>query len=534
MKLSVLLLLVAPPLIYGAIFFGLSPSINNDVGVGLSVLQSMRGGAPFNVLVHPDSADIAKDASTFVAAWSPSQYLLPALFQFPGFDLGQSITVVVALCVCLGIIGWYLLYRTMGFSKCESLLSCLLIEAFRHFLAPFDDYNGGEVILFGAAPWSGLLIWRSMAAGAAGSFIATLAALTLATFAKLSGLIFVSALLAGAAFYQGRAYMRGAATWTDRTRAIRSFARAMMPMALAWLVFAAIFRVFWLSRGMTAIDPAGPAPFSALNFYFPFVATVLSAFGFGDALGFLRSFPPPWGKPFDNEMVIYALTLPFCAVALSFVAWRLRASLDGTVGFVLATCAAYVACLVVLYSIGANLVFGERFFRPASLLLLPCLVSAQLAISVRPLRYLAWSFTLSLACFGIAGSIWHIAGTDRRPVGTLGFRHPVASSELVAYLQTTFGTVSDRRNGRVVYVPSPDIALEIRDARVIATTAYYEPVAWLKSRKYFGRVEELVIVMPTIFLAQGRADAILQSFKDYAPDRWARRQIDSRFIEFRQ
>jgi hypothetical protein len=85
----------------------------------------------------------------------------------------------------------------------------------------------------------------------------------------------------------------------------------------------------------------------------------------------------------------------------------------------------------------------------------------------------------------------------------------------------------------VVYVPSPDIGLEIRGARTIATVADFEPVELLRKRAYFGRVDQLVVVLPTKFSANGKEQAILRSFKAYAPDRWMRTRIGS-FAAFEQ
>ena len=49
-----------------------------------------------------------------------------------------------------------------------------------------------------------------------------------------------------------------------------------------------------------------------------------------------------------------------------------------------------------------------------------------------------------------------------------------------------------------------------------------------------GKVRELTVVLPVTFLANGKAQAVLRSFKDYDSGRWTRRRIDDRFVAFTQ
>jgi len=51
---------------------------------------------------------------------------------------------------------------------------------------------------------------------------------------------------------------------------------------------------------------------------------------------------------------------------------------------------------------------------------------------------------------------------------------------------------------------------------------------------YRGTVQELTLALPTTFLANGKAEAILDSFKGYDRTRWRRRDIDDRFVIFSQ
>jgi hypothetical protein len=72
------------------------------------------------------------------------------------------------------------------------------------------------------------------------------------------------------------------------------------------------------------------------------------------------------------------------------------------------------------------------------------------------------------------------------------------------------------------------------DARVIMTEANHAPLEALRKMTYRGTVQELTLALPTTFLANGKAEAILDCFKGYDRTRWRRRDIDNRFVIFSQ
>ncbi len=530
---SIVLLLVLP-LVYGAIFFGLRPAINNDSGMGFRALEAARQGAPFNTVSEPDPSDISKDVARFVAAWSPAQYQVPALFQIDGLDLGQAIALAATVCICAGIVGWYLLYGAMGFSPFASLLSCLIIEASRYFLFPLYQYDGGEVTLFAVAPWCVLLVWQlESVSGPRERFAFAGLAIALATYAKLSGFIFITAVLGGATVHCWLRSVRTAPA-NDRLAAAGLVVRTMAPGALAWLVCLAGFYVFWVARGATAVDRPGFHFYSLSSIYFPLVSTVVSAFGLSDALGVAESLGGSRFGWLFSLPVAYAVALPFVAAAMIHVMRRSVKSPTSPLPFILASGALYAAALIVLFNSGAALYLDDRFFRVTSLLLLPCLVEGLILQAERAVRLASWAFVAGLAGYGVLSGVQHVVGVDRWPVGSLGFRHPVASPGLLAYLRENYGAANADRSQRVVYVTSSEIPLEIRGARTIAIEADYLSLEALARQQYRGKVRDLTVVLPATFLANGKAQTILESFRDYDPARWTRRQIDDRFVAFRQ
>jgi hypothetical protein len=85
--------------------------------------------------------------------WTPGQYLIPGLLTESGLSLGRALTVTTLLFSCIGIVGWYQAYRTLGFSEAVAWLTCGIITCNRFFVLPFGIYNGGEVLLFGSSPY---------------------------------------------------------------------------------------------------------------------------------------------------------------------------------------------------------------------------------------------------------------------------------------------------------------------------------------------------------------------------------------------
>ncbi len=518
------------PVLLGVVFFVLRPSINNDAGVGFEILQSMARGGGFNLQIQPSQEDIARDSSSFLAAWSPSQYLLPGLAQRAGFDLGHAIAVVVAACSILGLWGWWRLYRSWGFSGQVALASCLIVALTRHFSNPFYEYNGTDVILFAAAPWGALWLWNSRRQPWTVRFVVTAAVVAMLTFAKLSGIVLGGALVCGLA----AACLDNGAAWTVRLfdwRRVGALAGWMLPAGLAALMVAVLVYAFWITRGWTALDHPKGAGLSLAKIYFPMVSTLVSAFSIGDAIGFLLM--NPGRKLIEEPDVVYAGLLPICAVAVWYVGRVVAPRLGEVWAFIVGTCVPYLIFFIFYLAAGA-LYLDDRYFRPISLMMLPCLIFAAIGGRSRLFRHLTLA-TAVLAClYGAGSTVQHIVGIRERPVGALGFRHGFASAKLLEQLNASNLPTGAQGNGRVVYVASPELAVEVRDGRVIATVANFEALEVAHWRKFKGRARELVLYLPTTFLRNGKADAIRKAFVDYDFDKWTRSDIDDRFVRFSQ
>jgi hypothetical protein len=134
-----------------------------------------------------------------------------------------------------------------------------------------------------------------------------------------------------------------------------------------------------------------------------------------------------------------------------------------------------------------------------------------------------WTAVVVLAAYGTSSYFVRLKHALNLPLGERGFRHAVASAGALQYIKSQ---PAIRRPGTLVIVTSPEIALELPGPRVLSNHADFETEALLRSRAYRGKVQTLIVVLQTAFLYNGKADAILESFKDYDRDRWHSHSVD--------
>jgi hypothetical protein len=112
-----------------------------------------------------------------------------------------------------------------------------------------------------------------------------------------------------------------------------------------------------------------------------------------------------------------------------------------------------------------------------------------------------------------------------------GFRQHIASAGALDLVRAIDRPAADGTRP-VILVPSPEIALEVRQARVIATLADFEEPELLKSRVWHGHVPALYVLIQKRLVANGKADIILRSFVDTPIGSWKLRPIDDEFVVY--
>jgi len=226
------------------------PTMYSDSGWGFLGWDS-RAGLPINMSASPDPADISKDVSSFMTAWSPGQHVLPGLLEEAGLSLGLAMVLVAGAAALAGLAGWFALYRAFGFPVPSCAIAVLIVACTHYVGLAFGIYNGGEILLFGVAPWFLLLVWR-MRALRASAIVPLAAGAFVMFFAKLSGVVLAAAAI-GAVVPQPRI------SWLDRST-LRRAAVAGATIALIGLVF----YFGWFSRGWTAVSEQAGLQWSVL------------------------------------------------------------------------------------------------------------------------------------------------------------------------------------------------------------------------------------------------------------------------------
>jgi hypothetical protein len=82
-------------------------------------------------------------------------------------------------------------------------------------------------------------------------------------------------------------------------------------------------------------------------------------------------------------------------------------------------------------------------------------------------------------------------------------------------------------------VPSTDIGLEIRNARLIPTNLEFEEIEDSRTRSFHGKVTRVDVIVPKALLESEKAELLLRSFKAYKLEEW--QEIDiGKFVCFTQ
>lgn len=482
------------------------PNMYSDSGWGFVGWYTQDRAASFNHSLSPDLADISREVEAFMSTWTPGQHLLPGLVERLGLSLGLSIIIVVAAFSVLGLWGWFALYRAFGFPLQATALALAIIACNRFFNLSFTNYSGGEVLLFGVAPWFILMAWRLRDLRWF-AVLPLLVGTAVLVFAKLSGIIVGAAVVGGVAICGDRA-------WLNRDTA-RKLAVAGVTIGL----MGAIFYFAWYTRGVTAVSISTPPHPDGLLFYVSFGvgclwSASLSLLDLGNYL-FLNP-----GRQVLTSIDAVAYAFFPLAVATFAVTWvRLRATYGEYLRFAYSVSAAILVVFLITWMAGKSVSFDERHLRVPSLLLFIGVVQAFTTSRSWLLRS-SFAAIAGLAClYGVTSFVTRTWANSHYPMGDRGFRQMSASAEAVAFIRT-IDLAGPEAKRTLIFLPSPEIALEVRHARSWSNQADFESLERLKAQVYRGRVDRLYVFVQKRLLDNGKADAILRSFVDYPIDGW--------------
>lgn len=483
------------------------PSMYSDQGIGFLALRTMLQGGPFNEIVMPDPADISRNTGFFVAWWSPGQYMVPGLFRLLGFDIGQSITIVLFLSAAVGLYGLHLLYRRWGFPPLSSALTLFLLAGSRLFSHQFDIYGGGEVLLTAATPWFVLLLYRLGDMTPARAVVLFLAIAGM-TFLKLSGLVFAVASV-------------GSFVLIDLLSRRPGTLRRLVLTGLPFVAFAVLFQVFWLSRGETPTTVAANvfSPERLLTHAIPaVVACFTSILSAGDFAAALLKRP--------GYEILETLT-PFylaAAIPVAVVAWlagrRLMLSHPDYARFAAILTAIFFLIMTAVHVRGGEVSVEDRHSRQIGLVLAIGVVHVVMQWP-RPLRFAAAGLALVLMVYGGLSFVDKLRRNMASAKSDLGFRHMVLSQQALDFIRAELDTPV--KGSALVVIPSAEVALEFKNRRTLEIPANFLPPEWIPRRFVLrGHVDHLGVLIQTKLVESGTAAQVLAAFRDYPADKWIR------------
>ncbi len=514
MPVRIPLLIFLLPLAFAVVAWKVPPAVFSDCGFGFLVWQSMEEGAAFNHLRSPDPEDISKDKDIYFTWWSPGQYLAPGLFLKLGWDYGQAIVATVLVSMWLGLWGWLLVARKAGATLWAQTLFVIALATFRYSTLPFRMYNGGEILLFAAVPWALLAIWSSLGRGFWWGFGAALGSAMILFLAKLSGTIVLAVTVLGAS----------GAEWWHRRRVTA----AMAGLAVGSAAAAALFWWGWLSRGD---NPAGQANAPELwaAWLFPPAAAAFGGFTLQELLARFLVHPELHMLP-GKDLRVLSWVLGPAGLALMFWAWRKLAGETKSLAWARLSAVVVflqISALAVLYTKGSSISFEERHLRYAGILVL---LSVLMAADLGGGRWkkVAAATVVFFGLYGIVSfaiSTWQAAKSGRLdPVS--GLQQGVIAPSVLRYLADQ-GSVASQPT---VFVASAEVGLALPGWRIDAIQLDFTPLAVVETQVRKGRVPELYVVLQKHMESNGKADAVLNSFRDYQRGEWKRTLMDGAVI----
>ena len=496
--------------VLGGISLLVPPFIDWDSANGFLAWRGTLLGAA-NSIISPDPANIARDMVWFLTVWSPGQYLVPGAISLLGVPLGIAMTLTVVLALWVSLTGWVMVVRTFAPRTGLALLIVVLIGSFHYSTHAFSTYLGGEILLQAATPWLVLTAYRVPEMHAAPAVLLAAGAIFFAFFAKLTGLIVVSAAL-----------MAGSIVSLTFGRRIT---HGMIGSALGALAGLAILYLAFLSRGPTAASGASwSVPFNsiAIASLVPWVAGL----SWSDPIGLI--FFPSTNFFYMPAAYLAFLGPPALLVAGLVLFWRPQTSSEEKFrAFSLWFYALVAAVFILIFIRGSAISLEERHFRSTGTLLFVCaLMSALAAGTPRWAKGLFLALCTLMALYGLGSFSYHEMTTAQ---GQSLDRMSWTNQRIFDPAAINFAREVYAREGRdsLFVLPSYQMAVTLPvGARILVVDLTYEGDKSKIAGHYYGRLPGHVVVLilkSTSDTSEGRA--LLSAFTDYDPRAWKRKSF---------
>jgi hypothetical protein len=500
------------------------PFIGYDPAYGWLRWQSFLAGAPFDTVLEPDAADIARDTLARETWWSPGQYLVPGLLTLLGLRLGTAVVIIGALSNLAMLFGWLAVLRAFGLGGRVAMAAVACMATLRWSTSVYGLNSGGEVLLQAVTPWIVLAAVRlprlSAPAAAAIAFLVVGAAFV----AKLNGIIVAVAAFAAV----------GVTAWTRERRPTAGLIHGAAGVLIA---VAANYAFWYRGRAQTHVGGGGDA-FDMIHVLFAVTAPWTSALAWQDLLAWLLQ--RPGAELIASRSVLIGLFMAPFAAALAFVTLRYRAHDKPEAEpeaalrrFALLFAGFFTLAMLLLYALRAPLPLEERHYRPAGMLILLCLLTVALRPSVpRAVRTVLAALLFGMSLYGLASFTARAIRASAAPRDPLTWTiQQNADAEALAALRAAFA----REGGDAVfYLAAPELATALPPgARVFVGAPDLIAIEKLAASRRAGRAKGSVYVLVGRALPDDKVRAILGSFTAYDPARWQKTEFE-RAVMYRQ
>jgi hypothetical protein len=487
---------LAVTLILGVMIFVVPPCPFPDPSWGFQVMRATEQGHAFNTLPSPDPTNIAVDRTVFLSWWSPGQYLLPYFLKAVlRLNTGRATALTIILCSILGLLGYFKLFKRLGFTPNIAAVSVAFIACQNYFILPYIFYTGGETLIFAFAGW--------FLYGCFGIEKISWKALVFVFFAGLIGFFSKSSAL--------WMYAAGlACIWIKTSvdsKKILIWIKNGALLALPFIAALGIIYFCYLSKGENPSGSEGGLLIRSETFTFPLASPFVAGLSLDELFN---------GFIFHGDAAIFnygwatVMLIGLAAASFIFLICVYRFVPDKN--YALAITVLYVVgslFFIDLYLKQASVSYEGRHYRIIGILAIPGMVyfaskakATQVAFGVMWIAFICWeikTFTLDYkfnmhSARGASGFSWQ------------GYE-PATLNELIK--------LDNEQSNAIFVITNPDIAIEIKHNRIITLNIEDMDKDDFAELKFAGYGGPVYILMPVGYIKNGNAAGITKAFTSY-------------------
>lgn len=485
-----------------------------DPGWGFLTWKNMLHGGGFNMLPEPDPDNIAKNTYTFLTWWSPGQYLVPgSIASFIGIKIGWGMVLTSIIFTVSGVVGCYFLFGKLQFNRLTTLLSILVLCCQVQTLLPFSVYNGGEVLIFGVAPW----FWYCCV-----DFKPKILRLLLLVVLSWIGFVAKSSFL----LVTVCGFLFIFLSWIRKRNTFKELAIKTSELFMAGLLIIVPIYFLFLQKGTNPSSAAQGFSLNWLNLFYPASTPFLTAFSADEVF---NTFAHP--NYSDRLPAIDAIFFGLVFLVTIFVLSRIYFNRIGSVAYrwlLFTTYLFFTVFFVFQYCRHAAISMEGRHFRILGLLFLPGVVQLVRQGKITAVKK-ALQFALLLLClFGWTNYFFRWRSRSKQTPSALTHvvQDLVDSKTLLKMHQLDVQFPQQA----VFVLMSPEIAMEIEHNRILVLPFNtMEPKS--ENPSYDGRVKKLFLIVPANIAGNRTTTQLIKAcFTDYKT--FSEEKISKAFVLF--